>query len=176
MKDQTITIEHNLQKFNVTKEGAKIYIDKIDGEEVASAVILSDDEIVVDWYGSGNEANRNGLLYIDMENTTIIGVAQLILSTHPEHKRLIVAYIKKAKLEWPNLWEDLQLSKDNGGRWSPSKETPESVYNYIIDNFRSPSRAWPNSYATACLTQKFAKWLTANEPELAVKCGVAQPV
>ena len=34
---------------------------------------------------------------------------------------------------------------------------------------------WPNSYAKACLTQKFAKFLCANEPKIAIACKVGTP-
>lgn len=85
-------------------------------------------------------------------------------------------YIKKATLEWPDIWGELSFKKDNGGRWYASDDTPESVREYVEGNFRSPSRAWPYSYAKPLLTQKFAKFLTENEPTIAIKCGVAKAV
>jgi len=56
---------------------------------------------------------------------------------------------------------------DNANRWQPSAEVAE-----YFRSIRSPSRAWPHSYAKAAQTPKFAKWLADNRPELAVKLGV----
>ena len=84
-------------------------------------------------------------------------------------------YIKRSKLDWPNLWNDLGMSKDKGGRWYPGDDTPDWVAEYLSD-YRSPSRAWPNSYATALLTCKFAKLLTEKEPSLAIELGVAEKI
>ena len=63
-------------------------------------------------------------------------------------------------------WADIRKigKSDNANRWYPCDEVAE----YFAD-IRSPSRAWPNSYAKAAQTQKFAKWLQANRPEIAAK-------
>jgi hypothetical protein len=53
---------------------------------------------------------------------------------------------------------------DKAGRWYPSEEVTE-----YFSGIRSPSRAWPNSYAKAAQTAKFAAWLRANRPDLAQK-------
>ena len=67
-------------------------------------------------------------------------------------------------------WVDLRaLGKtDNGNRWYPIAEI--SAY---FDHIRAPSRAWPNSYAKAAMTAKFAAWLLATRPELAAKLGLS---
>jgi len=74
-------------------------------------------------------------------------------------------------LDWPNLWKDLGMTKDKGGRFFPSEDTPEWVHDYCTQ-FRSPSRAWPYSYAKPLLTKKFAKLLCEKDPQLAIKLGV----
>jgi len=84
----------------------------------------------------------------------------------------MATYIKKATLEFPNLWADFGMSKDNGDRWYPSQDTQKYVVEFL-EGHRAPSRRWPNSYATAMLTQKFAKLVVEHEPELAVKLGLA---
>ena len=81
-------------------------------------------------------------------------------------------YIKRSKLSWPDLWGYIGMTKGSGGRWYPGDDTPDWVREYLND-YRSPSRQWPNSYATALLTCKFAKILTEKDPEMAVICGVA---
>lgn len=60
-------------------------------------------------------------------------------------------------------WSDLRKlgRQDNAGRWYPCDEIRE----YFV-GYRSPSRAWPNSYAKAALTLKFYKWLKENKPHL----------
>lgn len=62
-------------------------------------------------------------------------------------------------------WSDLRAlgRSDNGNRWHPSVESIKSYF----DGYRSPSRAWPNSYAKAAQTVKFARWVRANDPALA---------
>lgn len=56
---------------------------------------------------------------------------------------------------------------DNANRWHPVPGVAE-----YFATIRSPSRAWPHSYAKAAQTQKFARWLTVNRPELAKQLGV----
>lgn len=82
-------------------------------------------------------------------------------------------YIKGTTLNWPQLWGEPGMSKDNGGRWEATAATPKLVREYL-GQFRSPSRAWPLSHAKPLLTQKFARVMTEQDPELAIKCGVAQ--
>jgi len=81
-------------------------------------------------------------------------------------------YKKGATLSWRDLWIHLGLIKDNAGRWYPGDDTPQPIAEYCYQ-YRSPSRAWPLSYAKPLLTTKFAKWLTRELPELAIKLGVA---
>lgn len=81
-------------------------------------------------------------------------------------------YISKATLKWPNLWNDLGLTRDNGGRWYAGKESPAWIREYC-EQFRTPSRAYPHSHSKPLLTQKFARLLCEKDPELAVKLGVA---
>lgn len=54
-----------------------------------------------------------------------------------------------------------------------NSETPEYVNEYL-QGYRSPSRAYPKSYFQALRTVKFAKFLTAHDPEMAVEIGVAK--
>ena len=82
-------------------------------------------------------------------------------------------YIKKSKLDWSNIWNDLGMQKDNGGRWYPGEDTPKWIKEYL-DDYRVPSRAHPYSYAKALLTCKFAKLLAEKDPALAIECGVAE--
>lgn len=84
-----------------------------------------------------------------------------------------INYVKKSTLNWPDIWNYLGMSRDNGGRWQPTNSTPEIVSDYL-KYFRFPSRAYPNSYATALLTQKFARYLTEKMPDMAVKIGIAE--
>lgn len=62
-------------------------------------------------------------------------------------------------------WTDLRSlgRSDNGNRWYPNVESIKTYF----DGYRSPSRAWPNSYAKAAQTVKFARWLRANDGALA---------
>ena len=72
-------------------------------------------------------------------------------------------------LDWPDLWGPyLQLKRDNAGRWAPGDATPDTVARYCYQ-YRSPSRAWPHSYAKPLLTRKFARYLCENDVDLARK-------
>ena len=68
-------------------------------------------------------------------------------------------------------WTELRTlgTTDNGNRWYPRKGLDLEPY---FNGYRSPSRAWPNSYAKAAQTQKFARWLRDNRPELAARVGI----
>lgn len=69
------------------------------------------------------------------------------------------------KLDWTSL---RTLGKtDNGNRWYPMP----AIAPYF-DSIRAPSRAWPNSYAKAAQTIKFAEWLKANHPAIAQNAGL----
>jgi len=61
-------------------------------------------------------------------------------------------------------WKDINGigRTDSAGRWYPNEDVAE-YFNAI----RSPSRAWPHSYAKAAQTLKFSNWLFANRLELA---------
>ena len=72
------------------------------------------------------------------------------------------------KLDWPDLWNYLGMTKDNGNRWYPGDDTPASVREYLRD-YREPSRAHPYSYAKALLTGKFYKYLVEHEPKIIVE-------
>lgn len=85
----------------------------------------------------------------------------------------MVTYIKKTTLDFPDLWIYFGMSKDNGGRWFPTDDTPDYVHEFL-EGYRTPSRHWPHSYAKAMLSQKFAKLVVQKDPELAVKLGVAE--
>ena len=68
-------------------------------------------------------------------------------------------------LFWPHL---RALGRtDNGNRWYPR----EDIAPYF-NGLRAPSRAWPNSYAKAAQTLKFAKWLRVNHSALADQLGL----
>ena len=57
--------------------------------------------------------------------------------------------------------------EDNARRWFPAPEVAE-----YFRTIRTPSRAWPWSYAKAAQTQKFARWLREHKPELADQLGL----
>lgn len=79
----------------------------------------------------------------------------------------------KTKLEWPDLWNHLGLTRDNGGRWYAGADAAKITLDYIeAGGYRTPSRAWPKSHATPLLTAKFAKYLVANDQALAAQCGL----
>ena len=65
-------------------------------------------------------------------------------------------------------WSDLKQigTQDNGNRWYPVPEFKE-----YFEGYRSPSRAFPYSYAKAAMTKKFAKWCEANRPGFAQIIG-----
>lgn len=67
--------------------------------------------------------------------------------------------------EWSNLWNDFGMKRDNGNRLDVTKNTPNSVKEYLA-SYRAPSRAWLNSYAKALLTGKFYNWLAISDVEL----------
>lgn len=58
-------------------------------------------------------------------------------------------------------------SSDNANRWYPNSEVSE-----YFTHLRSPSRAFPHSYARSAQTVKFAKWLIVNKPVIAQKLGI----
>ena len=58
---------------------------------------------------------------------------------------------------------------DKFGRWYPNEDIAE-----YFNPIRAPSRAWPNSYARAAQTKKFASWLLANRPDIAARLGVTE--
>jgi hypothetical protein len=84
----------------------------------------------------------------------------------------VATYIKKSTIEFPALWVEFGMEKDNGGRWNVGSDTQEWVKEYL-SQYRTPSRAWPHSYSKAMLSQKFAKLLCEKDEALAVKMGVA---
>lgn len=86
---------------------------------------------------------------------------------------MTIQYIKKSNLSFPDLWNYFGMTKDKGDRWYPTGDTPEYVCDYL-ENYRTPSRAWPHSYAVAMLTQKFAKLVVINDPNLAIKLKIAE--
>lgn len=77
----------------------------------------------------------------------------------------LVTVPQRKNLDWSTL-RGLGRT-DNGGRWYPCEDIAE-----YFSAIRSPSRAWPHSYAKAAQTIKFAKWLAANKPELAKRFGL----
>lgn len=85
----------------------------------------------------------------------------------------MATYIKKATLDFPDLWKHFGMTKDNGGRFFPTENTQDYVQEYLSDK-RTPSRSWPLSYAKSMLTQKFAKLVVEKEPELAIKLKIAE--
>lgn len=69
------------------------------------------------------------------------------------------------KLDWTGI---RALGKtDKGNRWHPIP----AIAPYF-DSIRAPSRAWPNSYAKAAQTLRFAKWLKINHPAIAQNAGL----
>ncbi len=85
----------------------------------------------------------------------------------------MATYKKSTTLSWPDLWNRFGMSKDKGGRWYPGESTQEYVREFL-DGIRTPSRSWPNSYASAMLRQKFAKLVVEHEPVLAIELGIAE--
>lgn len=78
----------------------------------------------------------------------------------------------KNQLDWPDLWNHLGMTKDKGDRWYPGDDTPKWVADYL-SGYRSPSRAYPYSYAKPLLTKKFAKVLAETDEVLAKECGLS---
>tara|TARA_R110000868_G_scaffold181439_4_gene422399 strand:- start:11281 stop:11502 length:222 start_codon:yes stop_codon:yes gene_type:complete len=69
------------------------------------------------------------------------------------------------KLDWTGI---RNLGKtDNANRWHPIP----AIAPYF-DSIRAPSRAWPNSYAKAAQTLRFAKWLKEHHPTIAQNAGL----
>jgi hypothetical protein len=68
-------------------------------------------------------------------------------------------------------WKDVYRlgTTDNAKRWYPHEEIAP-----YFGSIRSPSAAWPWSYAKAAQTQKFAKWLLVNRPEVAKRFGLIE--
>ena len=76
----------------------------------------------------------------------------------------------KKTLDWTDLYAMGRI--DNAKRFYPISDTPAAQY--INQNrYRSPSRAYPNSYAKPLLTLKFAKWLKSNYPNHAAMYGLS---
>jgi len=68
-------------------------------------------------------------------------------------------------------WQLIRLigKSDNANRWYPNPDIAE-----YFASLRSPSRAWPYSYAKGAQTIKFAKWLAEKKPALAKQLGVTE--
>jgi hypothetical protein len=66
-------------------------------------------------------------------------------------------------------WQDIRAigKTDNAGRWYPCDDIVE-----YFATIRSPSRAWPHSYAKAAQTAKFARWLIVNRPAIAERLNI----
>lgn len=67
-------------------------------------------------------------------------------------------------------WQSIRTigRTDGAGRWYPAPEVAE-----YFATIRSPSRAWPHSYARAAQTAKFSRWLIDNRPTIAAQLGVS---
>jgi hypothetical protein len=68
-------------------------------------------------------------------------------------------------LGWRYL-KRLGLYQDSASRYNYSSDTPIWIQEYL-SNYRSPSRAYPNSYAKALMTKKFVKLFREKDPLLA---------
>lgn len=68
-------------------------------------------------------------------------------------------------------WSDLRHfgRQDNAGRW-----WPKAQFSTYFSHLRRPSRQWPNSYSKSALTQKFARWVVDEFPDLAKVCGLVE--
>jgi len=68
-------------------------------------------------------------------------------------------------------WQSIRAfgKTDSAGRWYPDADVAE-----YFAAIRSPSRAWPHSYARAAQTAKFARWLAENRPEQAARFGIGK--
>jgi hypothetical protein len=71
----------------------------------------------------------------------------------------------KKQLDWQDIRKIGQ--SDKASRWYPAPEIAE-----YFGHIRSPSRAWPWSYAKAAQTLKFARWLRESRPEIAERVGL----
>ena len=68
-------------------------------------------------------------------------------------------------------WESIRFfgETDSAGRWYPDSDIAE-----YFSTIRSPSRAWPHSYARAAQTSTCARWLAENRPEQAARFGIGK--
>jgi len=66
-------------------------------------------------------------------------------------------------------WKSIRAigKTDGAGRWHPCDDVAE-----YFAAIRSPSRAWPHSYARAAQTVKFARWLIVNRPAIAERLNI----
>lgn len=75
---------------------------------------------------------------------------------------------QKVQLVWKDIYR--VMTSDNGHRWYPNDPV---VSEYLQTHaIRSPSRTYPNSFAKAVMTKKFAKWAVANHPVWAASLGL----
>jgi hypothetical protein len=74
----------------------------------------------------------------------------------------------KSVLNWDDLHK-LGMRKGSSKAWYPD----ESIAEYFI-NIRTPSNAWPHSYARAAQTYKFRDWLLEKRPEIAKSMGLPE--
>ena len=70
-------------------------------------------------------------------------------------------------------WSDLRAlgRTDNANRWYPNGD----IVDYFL-SIRSPSRAYPHSYARAAQTKRFAVWLIEHRPDIAASLGLCSPL
>lgn len=73
-------------------------------------------------------------------------------------------WTEKKHLEWGDL---KALRQHSAKHWTPRLDV--AAY---FNGYRAPSNAWPNSYANAARTMKFAAWLRDNTPGIARQVGL----
>jgi hypothetical protein len=77
----------------------------------------------------------------------------------------------KDKLDWPDIWDHELLSRDKAGRWDVDTDSPAVIADYV-QQFRTPSRAWPKSRATPLLTKKAARYIAEHDLLLALRLNL----
>jgi hypothetical protein len=77
----------------------------------------------------------------------------------------------KETLEWEDVFE--LLHRDGAGRWDVSDDTPSFIADYCRQ-FRTPSRAWPQSRAKALFTKKAARHIIKEDLLLALNFNLTE--
>lgn len=84
-------------------------------------------------------------------------------------------------LEWPDIWNHLKMGHNSKGKWFIGDDTQQSVIDFLndfgytrTDIFGTVHKGTNKSHlSTILLYNGFAKYLVQNEPEIALKIGIA---